>query len=162
MSPKWREAMGQGVAAGLIGFATVALFFALANVIGGRSPFYTAALLGATVFHGATDPSRVAVTPENVLLYNGLHLVTFLAFGVIASALAVLADRGAQLWYVGLFFFIFVAFHLIGFAQGLAMPMRAAIGDATVWVAGLAASLTMAAYILWRHPRIRAGESWAT
>ena len=162
MSPKWRETIGQGVTAGLIGFATVASFFALANVLAGKSPFYTAALLGAAVFHGATDPSRVAVSPENVLLYNGLHLVTFLAFGVIASALARLADRGAQLWYVGLFFFIFVAFHLVGVAQGLATPMRSAISDVAVWGAGMLASGAMAAYLLWQHPRIRAGESWAT
>lgn len=162
MSSKWKDAIAQGVTAGLLGFATVALFFALENLFAGRSPFYTAALLGATVFHGATDPSQVSVTPENVLLYNGLHLVTFIAFGLIGSALATLADRGAQLWYVGLFFFIFVAFHLVGVAQGLAMPMRAAISDASVWIAGLAASTAMAAYILWQHPRIRAGESWAT
>jgi hypothetical protein len=160
MRTTWLRTIIQGVVAGAIGFLVVALVFAVANVSTGRSPLYTAALLGATLFHGATDPAQVAVTPANVLAYTGLHLSVFLAFGVLTSALAVLADRGWQLWFVALFFLIFMSFHLEGAVQLLAAPMRPMLSEFAIWGAGIAASAAMALYLLWVHPRIRARQSW--
>ena len=160
MKNTWRKVLEQGAVAGLIGFAAVAVIFAALNLAQGRSPFYTAALLGASLFYGATDPAQVAVAPPAVFAYNGLHLVVFLAFGIIASALAIVADRGRQLWYVALFFFLFVSFHLEGFVQALSYPMRQAIPEVAVWSAGIAASLAMGAYILRQHPRMRAPQPW--
>lgn len=161
MSGKWSKALAQGTVAGLIGFGTVALFFAVLNVAHGRSPFYTAAVLGAAVFHGVTTPAHASVTPETVIPYNALHLFVFIGFGIAAAALAQLADRGSHLWYVGLFFYMFVAFHLVAFVQALTTPMRAAIGEVDIWVAGIAASTVMALYLLWRHPAARRPQSWA-
>lgn len=160
MQPEWRRAIGQGLVAGLIGFATVAFVFAVANAVAGRSPLYTSALLGATLFEGATDPTRVTVTAANVLAYNALHLTVFLVFGVLASALASLADRGWQLWFVALFFFLFFSFHLEAAVQAFAAPVRSALSGAAIWGAGIAASVAMAAYLLRAHPRIRARQSW--
>ena len=155
-----RRIIGQGVMAGVIGFVTIALLFALVNIVSGRSPFYTSALLGATLFHGATDPAQVAVTPQNVLAYSGLHLLVFLAFGALAAALAALADRGSHLWYVSLFFFVFVTFHLEGVVQSFAYPMREALSAAAIWGAGFAASAAMLGFLIWRHPRIRTRQAW--
>lgn len=160
MNETWRRVLSQGLAAGFIGFATVAVVFAVVNLSMGRSPFYTSALLGAALFYDVTDPAQVAVTPATVLAYNGLHLVTFLAFGVVASALAAMADRGQQLWYVALFFFIFLSFHLEGAVQLFAAPMRPVLSDAAIWGAGIAGSAAMMAYLLWQHPKIRAQEAW--
>lgn len=160
MKNTWRKVLEQGSVAGLIGFAAVAVIFAALNLAQGKSPFYTAALLGASLFYGATDPAQVAVAPASVFAYNGLHLVVFLIFGLAASALALMADQGKHLWYVGLFFFMFISFHLEGFVQALSYPMRQAIPDMAVWGAGIAASLAMAAYILSQHPRIRAPQPW--
>jgi hypothetical protein len=160
MRTTWRRTIAQGLVAGAVGFLTVAVVFGAANVTAGRSPLYTAALLGATLFHGATDPAQVAVTPANVLAYTGLHLAVFLAFGVLTAALAALADRGRQLWFVALFFLIFVSFHLEGAVQLFAAPMRPVLSDLAIWGAGIAASAAMALYLLWVHPRIRARQSW--
>ena len=68
----------QGTVAGLMGYLVVATVFALANVATGQSPFQTAAVLGATLFYGVTDPAAVTVTPAYLFAFNGLHLVTFL------------------------------------------------------------------------------------
>jgi hypothetical protein len=155
-----RRTFVQGLIAGGIGFGTVVLVFALANVLAGRSPFYTSALLGAALFTEITDPAMVEVTPSTVLAYNGVHLMVYLAFGVVAAALASLADRGRQLWYVSLFFYVFVSFHLYGAVQAFAAPMRPALSDVAIWLAGGAASVAMAAYLLWMHPRMRARQSW--
>lgn len=160
MKATWRRTISQGLVAGIIGFVTVAAVFAVANIIAGRSVFYTSALLGATLFYGATDPTQVVVTPANVLAYNGLHLIVFVAFGVLAAALAAIADRGAQLWYVSLFFFVFFTFHLAGAVQSFAEPMRAALSDVAIWGAAIAAGAAMLAFLLWQHPRIRSRQAW--
>lgn len=160
MTTNWRGIITQGIVAGLLGFAAVALVFALVNLGAGRSPFYSAAVLGSTLFYGVTDPALVRVTPATVLAYNGLHLVVFLGFGILAAALAALADRGWQLWFVALFFFIFVSFHLIAAVQGLAAPMRSALSDTMVWGAGLVASVAMALYIVRGHPGMRSAQPW--
>lgn len=160
MRSTWRRIVSQGMVAGFLGFVTVGVVFAVANVTAGRSPFYTAALLGASLLHGATDAAQVAVTPANVLAYNGLHLIVFLAFGMVAAALAALADQGRQLWYVALFFFLFFSFHLEGAVQLFAAPMRPVLSDFAIWGAGIAASAAMVVYLVRVHPRIRARQPW--
>ena len=74
------------------------------------------------MFYDVADPALVAVTPSAVLAYSAVHLGVFFAFGVLAAELATLADRGWQLWFVSLFFFILVSFHILAAVQGLAAP----------------------------------------
>lgn len=154
------KVLGQGVIAGLIGYATVALVFAIANALAGRSVFYTAAVLGASLFYGVRDPAQVVASAPYVFAYNGVHLVVFLGFGVVSAWMAWLAERVTQLWYVGLVMFLFIAFHLVAAMQAIAIPMQQAISGPAIWTAGAAAAVLMAAYLLHVHPRIRAGESW--
>lgn len=130
------------------------------NLGAGRSPLYSAAVLGEALFYGVADPDLVSVRPGAVLAYSAMHLAVFFAFGVVAAALATLADRGWQLWFVALFFFIFVSFHLLAAVQGLAAPMRSVLSGAMVWGAGLVASFLMAGYLIRVHPRLRAAQSW--
>lgn len=160
MRTTWRSTVVQGLLAGVVGFLTVAIVFAVPNLVAGRSPWYTAALLGAALFDGASEPATVAVTSANVLSYSAMHLAVFLAFGLIGAGLAALADRGWHLWFVGVFFFLFVSFHLEAAVQAIAAPMSAAISPAAIWAAGLGATALMGVYILWMHPRIRARQRW--
>jgi hypothetical protein len=150
----------QGVVAGFIGYVTVAVIFALANLLTGQSPFHTAAVLGAALFYGVTDPALVTVTPEYVFLFNGVHLMAFLVFGMAGAWLATLADRGEQLWYPAVFFFMLVAFHLIGAAQVLAIPMQEALSGVAIWAGGIVASVAMAVYLLKAHPGMRQAQAW--
>ncbi len=160
MADERMKVVTQGLVAGLIGYATVAVVFAVVNLLAGRNAFYTAALLGASLFYGVRDPSQVTVTAQYVFAYNGAHLVVFLGFGLVSAGLAELAEHLTQLWYVGLVMFFFVAFHLAAAMQVVATPIQHAIPDVAVWAAGFAAALLMGTYLLWVHPRIRAGESW--
>ncbi|MGA9836426.1 MAG: hypothetical protein WBQ26_03825 [Gemmatimonadaceae bacterium] len=152
--------LSEGVVAGLIGYLTVALVFAGANLIEGRSMFYTAALLGANLFYGIQDPAQVTISAQYVFAYNGAHLMVFLGFGLVSAWLASLAERAPQFWYVALFFFFFVAFHIVAAMQAVAVPVQNAISGPAIWAAGAAAALLMAVYLLFAHPKIRAGESW--
>jgi hypothetical protein len=161
MTDKPNPILGTGLVAGCLGYATIVAIFAAANLLAGRSPFHTAAVLGGALFQGVQDPSRVTVAPSHVLAYNGLHLLVFLLLGLVGSWLASIADRGFHLWFVALFWFLFIAFHLTAAVQGLATPLRSALPNAAVWAAGLAASVVMAAYLVRVHPGLRRPQSWS-
>lgn len=161
MKAVWRRTVVPGVWAGLIGFVSVALIPMLVNVLTGRPPLYTAALLGAALFQGASDPASVAFTASNVLGYTAMHLAVFVVFGIIASGLAALAERGMHLWYVGLFFLMFISFHLVAAVQFLAAPMRSVMPEAVIWTAGAAGSIAMGWYLLHTHPLIRRYQPWS-
>jgi hypothetical protein len=154
------KVLRDGFVAGLIGYVTVALVFAVANLLAGRSAFHTAAALGGALFYGVHDPDAVAITARNVFAYNGMHLLVFLAFGLAAAGLAALADKGAQLWYLATFFFLFIAFHLVAIAQTLAAPMQTVLSPAMIWSAGIAASVLMGGYLIWAHPLLRRSQPW--
>ena len=74
--------------------------------------------------------------------------------------LAELADRGEQLWYLSLMFWMLVALHMIGAAQMLAVPLEHVISAAAIWIAGIAASVGMAGFLLSEHPMLRKAKSW--
>ena len=149
------EIFQQGLVAGMLGYAAVVVFFALVNALGGHSIFYTAALLGSALFYGARDLSQVAVAPGPVLSYNGVHLLAFVALGVIAAWLTELSERGPQFWYVAALVLIGFAFHGFALLLGLTESLRAALPAWTVLVSGVLGSGAMAAYLLRAHPRVR-------
>jgi len=160
METNWGRTIGQGLIAGVLGFVVVAAVCAIADLSSGRPLFYTAALLGSALFGEVPDPATLSVSLSPVLAYSAVHLAAFLVFGTIASALATVADRGMQLWFVALFFFIFISFHLFGAVQSLAIPVRSVLPGAMIWTAGFAASIVMGAYLLRAHPRMRSAQPW--
>jgi hypothetical protein len=145
----------QGLAAGFIGYAAVALFFAIFNLVAGRSPFFTAAFLGDALFYGVRDPAAVVIWPGPVFAYNGVHLLMFLALGMVASWLALLSERGPQFWYIGAILFLFVVFHLYGFVLLVTGGVQAVLPTWTVFASTVLAGTVMFAYLLWVHPRFR-------
>ncbi len=156
MQEKTFETVMQGLVAGFIGFLTVAVVFAVGNMIAGRSPLYTAAVLGATLFYGVTDLSQMSTSlAPYVFAYNGAHLLAFLVLGLAGSWLMSVAERGAMLWYPALFFFVFVAFHMIGWVQLAALPVQSAIPSVSIWLAGILAAVLMGFYLLRMHPAVR-------
>jgi hypothetical protein len=145
----------QGLAAGFIGYAAVALFFAIFNLAAGRSPFFTAAFLGDALFYGVRDPAAVVVWPGPVFAYNGVHLLMFLMLGMVASWLALLSERGPQFWYLGTIVFLFVVFHLYGFVLLVTGGVQSVLPTWAVFASTLVAGTAMFAYLLRVHPRFR-------
>jgi hypothetical protein len=154
VNPEHQRLLKHGVLAGSIGYAVVVAFFAIANLLQGRSPFFTAAVLGNALLGGPS--AGVAVAP--VAVYNGLHLTAFLVLGLVGAWLSGLVVRRPQLWYLLLLLGVFVFFHLFGAVASLATPAGA--GVVPLWeilVASLLAVTAMAAW-LWRaYPGIRTG-----
>ena len=149
------ETIWHGAMAGLIGYATVALIVGALDLMQGRSFFFTAALLGETLFYNLREPAQVVVWPGAVFAYNGLHLVTFLAFGMIAAWLAYFSERGPMFWYLGLVLFLVVFLHLFGAVLLMTESLRAAIPTYEIWIPSLAAVLAISGYLLSVQPRLR-------
>lgn len=154
MTPARARILTEGLIAGGIGYAVVALFFGVLDMVQGSSPFEVAAVLGSALFYAAdTAAGGVAVGP--VLAFNGLHLILFLALGVGVAWLVAEAEKYPMFWYPVFFVFLcgFVLTYLAVFVVASEI-----VGLLSWWSVGLAnvlAAVAMGAY-LWRvHPRLR-------
>ncbi|HEV8440826.1 MAG TPA: hypothetical protein VGT40_22285 [Methylomirabilota bacterium] len=81
-----------GIIAGLIGAAIVAVWFLIYDAARGR-PFRTPALLGAATFQGVQNPADVPTSTHLVVQYTVLHGVVFAMIGVLIAYLIVSAQR---------------------------------------------------------------------
>jgi hypothetical protein len=144
-----------GVAAGLIGYATVALFFFIADPVGGRPLFFTPALLGGALFFGLRDPAGLEIGPGPVLAYNGTHVLVFLLLGFVAAWFTRLSERVPGGWVLAVNLTAFLLFHVFGAFLFFTEPIRAAIPMRAAGVATVLAVGAMTAYIIWAHPRLR-------
>ena len=62
MASERRSVLREGIVAGLIGAAVVAVWFFVYDLARGR-PFHTPSLLGAFVFYGADTPAPPGMPP---------------------------------------------------------------------------------------------------
>lgn len=144
----------EGLIAGLLGAAAVALWFLVVDMIV-RDPFFTPAALGSALLDGARGIGEVDISLANVLGYSALHLAAFVLVGILAAALAAEAERhGIVLLGAVLLFVTFETLFL-----GLAAIAATWLLDALTWWNILLANLIAAAamgWYLWRaHPRLR-------
>jgi hypothetical protein len=145
-----------GLASGLIGYGTVVVVVSLLNVLAGRSPFYTAAMFGSALFYGMRDPASLVIEPGPVLAYNMVHVLAFLAIGLIASWLVALAERYPAAQYLVLVVLIFAAFHIFAAMTLFSGPLLGERAWLIVGVAGVAAAVLMGWYLLKTHPLLEA------
>ena len=149
----------EGTEAGIIGAASVALWFLMVDSIAGR-PFFTPAILGASLFDllGAGFGGRGLFT--HVAAYTVLHFAAFIAIGMIAAQLMNVLDLKPS-WLVG-FATLFIAFELCVFAV-VGLLSRSPLFGNIAWyqlgAANLLAAFLMGRY-LWRahHPAV--DERW--
>lgn len=144
----------EGTAAGLIGAATIALWFLIVDALRGR-PLYTPSLLGTALFGGRdaiARPETHVVSPLMVLLFTLTHGLIFVVIGQIAARLVRLAERNVN---YGFGVILFIVFFLSGFVF-VSMVFAAEILQALTWPAVLAGNLlavaAMTVYFARRHP----------
>ena len=148
MRTRGQQVFGEGLFTGIIGYALVAIFFAVENLLSGRSPFHTARLLGAPLVAGV-PPEQEAVAA--VFAYNGLHLLVFVVVGMAAAWIVTEMERHPVLWYLGFFAFF------LGFAYDLVLLlMMAGPSGEPGWLSLLSANgvaaLGMGGYLWSVHP----------
>jgi len=158
----WTAIAREGVIGGLIGSATVAVWFIVYDTFMGR-PFYTPALLGATMLRGLHDPGTVHISAMVVLGYTVLHCTAFIAFGVLAAVLLAMSERDPMV-LLGVFV-LFTCFEVFFFSVAMLIDeaLVGALGWWTIFVGNILATTTMLAYFLARHRGLhgRLIERWA-
>lgn len=152
-----RTILAGGLFAGLLGYVVVVVVMAVLNAVVGRSAFHTAAMFGSAIFYGLEDPAALRIAPGPVLAYNMLHVLAFLALGMLTSWLVAKAEEYPIARFVILIVLIFVAAHVYGAGVIFAQPL---LGPSAWWELGIgsvAAAVAMGWYLLRLHPALRQG-----
>ena len=157
----WTMIVREGVVAGTLGGAIVALWYLLCDTIGGR-PFHTPALLGAIFFNGLRDHDVGAATLAPVLSFTLLHFAAFIAFG-LASALVIAAAKLEPLLVLGAL--MVYGCYEVSFLSFVAVLDASALGAIGLWKIAAANAITLVTvfgYFQYRHPQIlrRFVERW--
>lgn len=143
----------EGVQAGLLGAAVVALWFLVIDMVVGR-PLYTPAALGSAMLYGAAAADAVLVSPATVLGYTVYHLAAFTFVGIIASALITQAVRFPPLFFgLILLFVVFETFVILLVAMLGAWLMQALAWWA-ILVGNILAAIAMGVFLRRQHPEI--------
>ena len=146
----------QGIVAGVIGAATVAIWFFLIDLYQGR-PFYTPNVLGAALFHRAGELPSLSSAPslESVVMYTWVHGMIFCLIGGVAARLLALAERDLHLGFGILLLFIVFEFGFVAAAFIVAEPILRVLAWPLVLVGNLLGAVAMAVYFWRRHPNLK-------
>ncbi len=141
-----------GIIAGLLGAAGVAVWFLVLDVIGGK-PLLTPTILGVAVFRRRADADLLQTIPvslELVVMFTFAHILVFVAIGVVTSLLLTVAGQ-----HPGFVFGLLLLFVLeSGFnaaAAVFAEPVLRMLSWPSVFVANLLAAAAMSDYFWLRR-----------
>ena len=146
----------EGFLAGLVGAATVALWFLLVDALNGR-PLYTPTVLGTALFrHGAGlgSPETLPISFEMVWMFTWVHGLVFAAIGGLAARLLALAERNPSFGFGILLLFVVFEFGFVLTSQVIAESVLDALAWPAVLTGNLLAAAAMAAVLWRRHPRL--------
>ena len=144
-----RRELREGIGAGLIGAALLAVWFLLFDLAQGQ-PLRTPALLGAAIFEHLRDPGLLQITMPVVLGYTVLHVVAFAAFGVLSAVLIGALEREPVLiWAFIALLACFAAFFFV--LEGVAGSILGALVGWSVLTGNLLAAAGMLAYFFLGH-----------
>jgi hypothetical protein len=141
----------EGLVAGLLGAAAIALWFLILDTVSGR-PLHTPTILGTAIFRPMQLPASgdVPVSFEMVLLYTWVHALVFCVIGGIAARLLAVAERQPNAGFGILLLFVVLEFGFLFVAMLFAEPILHALTWPAILVGNLLAVLAMGAYF-WRH-----------
>jgi len=146
-----------GLFTGAIGALSVALWFLILDLIGGR-PLFTPALLGTVLLHGGSAAAQgVTVAPLEVAAYTAFHFLAFLIVGTAFSWLMTLFERFPIVGFVLLVLFLSLQLGFFVLNVALGSQLLGQLRAWTVVVANLLAAGSMSLFLWKRHPRIAEG-----
>ncbi len=147
----------EGIVAGVIGAATIAIWFLILDTINGR-PLYTPTVLGTALFRrgeGLASPETLSISFEMVLMYTWVHVLVFAFLGGIASRLLSMAERNANLGFGIVLLFVVFEFGFLVVATLFEERLLRAIVWQAILFGNLLAAASMAGYFWRRHPNLR-------
>jgi hypothetical protein len=146
----------EGIVAGLIGAATVAVWFLIVDTINGR-PLYTPTVLGTAVFRqgaGLDSPETLPISFEMVLLFTWVHALVFAAIGGVAAHLLAFAEKTANVGFGIVLLFVVFEFGFVAATTVFAGDVLASLAWPAVLAGNLLAAAAMGAYFWHRHPKL--------
>ena len=115
-SAELSQLLREGLIAGILGAATIAVWFLIVDSVHGQ-PFSTPSILGTALFKdGVTTPDSLGIDLEVVFLFTWVHGLVFAAVGWLASWLLGIAERNPQsessysLWCLNLALYLCVTY----------------------------------------------------
>jgi hypothetical protein len=139
----WGEVLGEGVLAGLIGAAVVALWFFAIDAIHGEM-LRTPKLLGSALLRQQTPTAAV-------LSYTVVHGIAFVLFGIIGAFLIAGAERQPMLIFALVILFTSFEIFFFGLIVIAASWIMDELAGWTVFVGNLLAAVAMLAFYFRRH-----------
>lgn len=149
-----RAVVREGIIAGLIGAATVAVWFLLIDLVVGRA-LYTPGALGSAMLYGAAASDAVVISAGTVLGYSVYHLAAFIFVGIVVAALLALADRFPPLYFGMIVLFVVFETFVVFLAALLGEWILEQLAWWAIVVGNLLAAIAMGLYFSSRHPELR-------
>lgn len=147
----------EGMIAGVLGAAAVALWFLLLDALAGQ-PLWTPTVLGTALFRRGAGLEAAATLPvslEMVAMFTWVHGLVFAALGGIAARMLGYVERHPGAGFGVLLLFVVFQFAFIVAATVVAAPVLRALSAWSILVANLLAAGAMTAYLRQRHPDLR-------
>jgi hypothetical protein len=146
-----------GIVAGVLGAATIAVWFLILDTINGR-PLFTPSVIWTALFRGAQEmeaPESMPISFDMVLVTTWLHFLVFTVIGGAASRLLGFAEERPNLGFGVVLLFVVFEFGFIVVAMAFAQPVLDALTWPAILVGNLLAALVMAVYFWRRHPNLK-------
>ena len=141
----------EGFVAGLIGYATIIVLYALGNLLGGEWVLHTPTVLGSAILGQPLPDPVSAAGPAPIFVYNGLHLMAFLAVGFASAWLVWEVESHPAEWYLAFFAFVMIFMFSLVTVFAVAIPVLDAFPTGSVVWANLAAAAAVGIYLARRH-----------
>jgi len=147
----------EGIVAGVLGAATIAVWFLILDSINGR-PLFTPSVIGTALFRGTQGmdaPESMPVSFDMVLVTTWLHFLVFTVVGGAASRLLGFAEERPNLGFGVILLFVVFEFGFLAVVMAFAQPVLHALTWPAILVGNLLAALVMAVYFWRHHPNLQ-------
>lgn len=151
--PRW---VREGCTIGLLGFLSVATFYALFDLIAARGLFYTVNQIGVVLQRGPGSIGAAGnawpIDVGAIIFYSTLHLILALGIGLLVCRLVHEAELRPMQAQVALLFMVAGFAGTIALVGVLSAPIREVLPWWTVIASNALAVLVAGAVLLRRHP----------
>jgi hypothetical protein len=148
-----RRIVREGVIAGLIGAAAVAILILVFDIASG-APLQSPAILGSAILKGIRDPNLATVSAGTVVGYTIIHGLGFIVVGLIASYLVASAEREPAMVLALLIFFAAFEVFFLALIAFWALPVLGVLAWWEILAGNLVAAAAMLYYFHRCHPEL--------
>lgn len=140
-----------GAVSGLIGAATVALWFLYLDFSRGQV-LYTPTVLGTVLFHGGEGLATLKPSIPISVLFTLVHATVFVLIGIAAARLLDLFEHRVNVILAVILLFVILGFAFLAFAMTFSASPLEVLSLPTVVFGNVLAAVTMVAHLFRARP----------